>query len=424
MKFKRKVLTLAIISSIVMSSTLLVSAKELKFRRPAHRIQGANKYETAGLIADRRKYTQAIIINTDKSLADGLSASGLAGASNSPILLTKQNSIPNSTLKRLDKFKKIYLIGGVNSISKNVENILKNKKIKVIRIEGKDRIDTSYNVAKEISYLKKVDEVYFTNAYQGEADSISISPVAAKYKNPVILTNGKNIPFKTDGVKTYAIGGTASINDSLVNSTKATRIGGVDRLDTNEKIIKHFYKEIIDNYKYLNQICIVSSDNLIDALLSSTIHKEYPVFLVNETNDKSLATNAYYPIIIGDIKNEILDQCLTPDYMLIGSIERSDISKALNAIYKAKGSNAHDYCYAYNYDSSGYKKAENIDFPYYEFQIISIKNVKQDESSTDGSDTYTDEKEDSIKTVGTLIVNSETLEVYEYSFDTQKLTKI
>ncbi|MDC9309704.1 cell wall-binding repeat-containing protein, partial [Clostridioides difficile] len=142
-------------------------------------MQGANKYETAGLIADRRKYTQAIIINTDKSIADGLSARGLAGASNSQILLTKQNSIPNYTLKRLDKFKKIYIIGGVNSITKNVENILKKKKIKVIRIEGKDRIDTSYNVEKEISSLKKVDEVYLTNAYQGEADSISISPVAA-----------------------------------------------------------------------------------------------------------------------------------------------------------------------------------------------------------------------------------------------------
>ncbi|MCM4101127.1 cell wall-binding repeat-containing protein [Clostridioides difficile] len=419
MKFKRKILTLGIIASVVMSSTLLVSAQELKFRSPAHRIQGANKYETAGLIADRRKYTQAIIINTDKSLADGLSASGLAGASNSPILLTKQNSIPNSTLKRLDKFKKIYLIGGTNSISKNVENILKNKKIKVIRIEGKNRIDTSYNVAKEISNLKKVDEVYFTNAYQGEADSISISPVAVKHKNPVILTNGKNIPFKVDGVKTYAIGGTASINDSLVNSTKATRVGGVDRLDTNEKIIKQFYK---DDLKHLNQICIVSSDNLVEALLSSTIQKEYPVFLVNETNDKSLVTDANFPIIIGDIKNEILDQCITPDYMLINNTKRSDISKALNAIYKAK-SNAHEYCYAYNYGDSRYKKAENIDFPHYEFQIISVKNVKQDESSTDSSNTYTD-KEDSIKTVGTLIVNSETLEVYEYSFDTQKLTKI
>lgn len=55
MKFKRKALTLAIISSIVMSSTLLVSAKELKFRPPAHRIQGANKYETAGLISRQKK---------------------------------------------------------------------------------------------------------------------------------------------------------------------------------------------------------------------------------------------------------------------------------------------------------------------------------------------------------------------------------
>ncbi|MCC0647186.1 cell wall-binding repeat-containing protein [Clostridioides sp. ZZV15-6598] len=421
MKFKRKILSLGIATSIFISSTSLVfAAKDLNFKIVAHKIQGANKYETAGLISDRRKYTQAVIINTDKSLADGLSASGLAGASNSPILLTKQDSIPKPTLERLNKFKKIYLIGGVNSISKNVENTLKNKKIKVIRIEGKDRIDTSYNVAKEISNLKKVDEVYFTNAYQGEADSISISQVAVKYRNPIILTNGKNVPFKVDGVKTYAIGGTASINDSLVNSTKATRIGGIDRLDTNEKIVKHFYK---DELEHPNQICIVNSDNLIDALLSSTINKEYPILLVNETNDKSLITSANLPIIIGNIKNEILDQCITPDNMLTSETKRSDISKALDAIYKAKGSKAHEYCYAYNSGFGNYKKVENIDFPYYEFEMIKVKNVKQSDSSTDKADTYTD-KHESVKTVGTLIVNSETLEVYEYNFDTKQLTKI
>ncbi|HFG9570516.1 TPA: cell wall-binding repeat-containing protein, partial [Clostridioides difficile] len=52
------------------------------------RIQGKNKYETAGLIADKQQYTTAILINADSTMSDGLSASGLAGVNNAPILLT------------------------------------------------------------------------------------------------------------------------------------------------------------------------------------------------------------------------------------------------------------------------------------------------------------------------------------------------
>ncbi|EQI50771.1 cell wall binding repeat 2 family protein, partial [Clostridioides difficile Y270] len=84
-------------------------------------------------------------------MADGLSASGLAGATNAPILLTKKNDIPNVTLKRVEKAKKVYIIGGESSIDKSTENILKNKNIEVKRLQGSDRIKTSYNVAKEIN---------------------------------------------------------------------------------------------------------------------------------------------------------------------------------------------------------------------------------------------------------------------------------
>ncbi|WP_254061929.1 cell wall-binding repeat-containing protein, partial [Clostridioides difficile] len=48
------------------------------------KIQGADKYETAGLIADKQSYATAILINADSTMADGLSASGLAGATNAP----------------------------------------------------------------------------------------------------------------------------------------------------------------------------------------------------------------------------------------------------------------------------------------------------------------------------------------------------
>ncbi|WP_215727237.1 cell wall-binding repeat-containing protein, partial [Clostridioides difficile] len=38
------------------------------------KIQGADKYETAGIIADKQSYTTAILINADSTMADGLSA--------------------------------------------------------------------------------------------------------------------------------------------------------------------------------------------------------------------------------------------------------------------------------------------------------------------------------------------------------------
>ncbi len=53
-------------------------------------IIGIDRYETAGLIADRQTYDTVILVNGDKNLSDGLSSSGLAGAINAPILLTKK----------------------------------------------------------------------------------------------------------------------------------------------------------------------------------------------------------------------------------------------------------------------------------------------------------------------------------------------
>lgn len=222
MKFYKRILTLTLSISFVFANIQLVDAIS-----SVEKIQGKNKYEIAGKIADKNAYKTAILINTSNSIADGLSASGLAGALNAPILLTEKNTIPTETSARLKNVSKVYIIGGTYSISTSVENSLKSKKIKVVRIKGNDRIKTSYNVAKEINSIKKVNTVMLTNAYKGEADAISIASVARRDKAPIILTNGQSIPFSTSGLKSYVIGGTASMNTTLVNNTKSTRLGGV-----------------------------------------------------------------------------------------------------------------------------------------------------------------------------------------------------
>ncbi|OJT73276.1 hypothetical protein BM531_20175, partial [Clostridioides difficile] len=67
-----------------------------------------------------------------------------------------------------------------------------------------------------INSINKVNKVILTNAFKGEPDAMSIASVAVRDKAPIILTDGKSVPFNTTGIESYAIGGTSSMSDSLV----------------------------------------------------------------------------------------------------------------------------------------------------------------------------------------------------------------
>ncbi|HBG5740435.1 TPA: cell wall-binding repeat-containing protein, partial [Clostridioides difficile] len=297
MKLPKKLLSLGLVITI-----LIVSFPKQSYAlNSVDEIEVSTIYETAGLIADKQSYDTAILVNLNDSIADGLSASGLSGTLNAPLLLSENSSIPNETMKRLSKVKTVYLIGGIKSINKSVENTLMSKGFNVKRIDGDDRIKTSYNVAKEINSRQKVNTVMLTNAYKGEPDAISIASVAARDKVAIILTDGKSIPFSTNEVKSYAIGGTSTMNDTLVKNTNSTRLGGSDRFDTNKKIINQFYNGIKEFY-------IAGSRNLTNALLASSLKS--PVVLVDNNSNKSILKNATKITTVGDITEELLEECL------------------------------------------------------------------------------------------------------------------
>ncbi|HBF3343030.1 TPA: cell wall-binding repeat-containing protein [Clostridioides difficile] len=301
MKIMKRILSLGLtVTFLVGSSTLVSNAMQLK---DIDKIVGKNRYETAGLIADKQKYTTAIIVNSDKSIADGLSASGLAGSENAPILLTQKDNVPDETLERLNTVTKLYIIGGEDSISTDVEQMLTMRRMEVKRISGKDRIETSYNVAKAIDSINKVKNVILTNAYKGEADSMSVASVAVRDKTPIILTDGNNIPFSTEGLKTYVIGGKSSMSDNLVSKTKSVRISGIDRFKTNKEVISYFYKDVKECY-------ITKAYTLIDALTGSTIAKNKPIVLADEISDKSVLKGMNKFDVIGGVNNTTIDRCL------------------------------------------------------------------------------------------------------------------
>lgn len=296
MNFKKN-MAICLASTMVVSNVIPALAAEKEI------IEGKNMYETAGLIADKQSYSSAILVNLDNSIADGLSASGLSGATNAPILLTKKNSIPDETLKRLKNVSKVYIIGLEAAVSKSVENTLKSKGISVERLGGANRNQTSYDVANKISKIKNITSLAITNGTKGEADSISIASTAARDGMPVILTNGKSIDYNTKNIKTYAIGGNAVISDKLVKSTNAERLGGANRYKTNKIILDKFYPNAKEYY-------VADGYDLKNALVGSTLAKDAPLMLVSKGSDKSVFKGANKISKIGTLSSSIFEDCL------------------------------------------------------------------------------------------------------------------
>ncbi|MDB8803483.1 cell wall-binding repeat-containing protein [Romboutsia sp. 1001216sp1] len=296
---KKKLINI-IALGIILSTPMSINANT-KLAILEEEIKGSNRYETAGKISDRQTFSTAILVNGDNSLADGLSASGLSGVLNAPILLTQKDNIPNETLSRLSSVKKVYIVGGENAISSKVESQIKNKGISIKRLKGSDRLKTSYAVAKEISEIKPVSEIYLANGYKGEADAMSIGSVANKKGQPIILTNGKEIPFNTSKTKNYVIGGSGVMSNDLANKTNATRLHGKDRFETNKKVNKYFYPNA-------NEFILTKGWNLVDALTSSSLGK--PIVLVEKGTDKSILKGASSLIRVGGIDSSVYQECL------------------------------------------------------------------------------------------------------------------
>lgn len=289
MKKNNYLKTLILTISIFLTYTISAQAMSIEY------IAGKNRYETAALIADKISYSTAILVN-GQSLADGLASSGLSGSLNAPILLTDTNSVPSYTLDKIANANTIYLVGGVGVISKDVESQLKNLGKSVIRLGGKNRFYTSYAVADEINKIKGISELYYVNGYQGEADAMSIAPVAAKNGNPVILTDGKTTEYLKN-VKSYSIGGTGVINSYF--DSFAERIGGQTRFETNANVINNFFP----NKQHVN---LSKSDVLIDALTASALKE--PVVLISDNSDKSIIAGAKSATVFGDISETAVNR--------------------------------------------------------------------------------------------------------------------
>lgn len=283
------------IEAIVKEAKDLNKKKKDKKKKKSEKIQrlsGDNRYETSVEVSEKNfKSADTVVLASGQNIADALVASSYADIEEAPILLTNKNSISDEVLDEIERLKadKVVIVGGQSSISSSVESRLKKEDIKVTRISGSDRFDTSDKLSQEVSRLsKKSNQAILVNGYKN-IDALSVSSLATKEELPILL-NGRNAlnmsvknRLKQMNVnKVYIIGGNNSISSDVEKELKrmqisVVRLSGTDRYETSANIAKYAYKDF-------DEAIVASGENPVDALAASTLtgKKEAPILLTNK----------------------------------------------------------------------------------------------------------------------------------------------
>lgn len=255
------------------------------------RFQGENRAKTA--VNVQRHYfanTNKVILVNDNAYPDAISATNVS-MGKYPLLYTGKNSLSVETKSALDKMflDEIYLMGGVNTISKKVENKLRKNfpHAKITRIMGNNRYDTSAESAKTRANTTNLIFAAGTNY----ADALYATSLAAHQNAPILLVSNEGLSQSTrkfiqsigniDSVT--IVGGEISVNQSVKNQIEAltkkrvTRLAGVDRYESSVEVAKRVNANPAE-------VITTSGEVFADALVSSTVAQKIkaPILLVKK----------------------------------------------------------------------------------------------------------------------------------------------
>lgn len=173
---------------------------------------------------------------------------------------------------------------GADKLKSN-DDTQSKKQYVVSRIYGKDRIDTSIQIAK--SYIKTSEFAILANQ-NNFPDSLSATVLSKKYNAPILLTDAikadKSLIQEIKRLQTkyfVKIGGEKSISNEvaiqlLPEKSKVKSYKGADRYATNAEIIKEF--------KDADTCIIASGENFADSLSIGAFATKngYPIVLVQK----------------------------------------------------------------------------------------------------------------------------------------------
>ncbi|WP_411681411.1 cell wall-binding repeat-containing protein [Clostridium thailandense] len=235
------------------------------------RFGGSDRYATSLSICKNNwnKSDYAVLVSGE-SFADALCATTLAKKFDAPIILTNGKVLSNDIKNELTRLnvRKVFIIGASGVISEDIERQIYEANIDCERISGNDRYDTSLKVAQYIG----INNGIVIASGEDFPDILSIAPMAAIKGIPILLTDKHSL---NDNIKSYignsviekcyVLGVDNTVSEDIAKCTSNYKIlNGVDRYETNQKIIDEFSNDI--NF---GSVYVATGEGFADALSGS-----------------------------------------------------------------------------------------------------------------------------------------------------------
>lgn len=224
------------------------------FYKDVLRKAGSSRYDTALELAREGwgGWTNGNLVvasGEDRSIVDALSASGLAGAYQAPLLLVRYGSVPTNVrnaIAAMNPGLKVHIVGGTGSVSAAVQTALKSipSVASVDRCAGSDRYQTAAQVARWVHVAVGGYQVLFANGEDPAHfyDALALSPVAYARQCPIMLTRKYSAPATTTAVMyelglndRYLAGGPGSVTEPTriaLGVSAGDRLYGATRFGT------------------------------------------------------------------------------------------------------------------------------------------------------------------------------------------------
>ena len=202
------------------------------------KLTGKTYYETAKKVADKmkakyKKTPTSVFITTDKGYADTLTVSSVAANLGAAIIYVDPKAALDSNTKTYlagikSSVKNVYIVGGVNAVSKNVEKAVLSTlgKKSATRFAGDNRYDTCIKINNAFNKTLTGKYICITTG-QNFPDALAGGVYAALKKSPLMMVNGQLAkPSLTTAQTSFlkartvdritAIGGTGAVSDAFV----------------------------------------------------------------------------------------------------------------------------------------------------------------------------------------------------------------
>lgn len=273
-------------------------------------VAGEDRFTTAVEVSKQlvgeNETANAVVLVGEDAIVDGLAAAPLAKKVGAPILLTKENQLPEATEKEMLRVlgnnlsnKTVYLVGGEARISKELEAKIAKLGVKVERLAGDTRFETSLKIAEKVTSGATVDTAFVVGG-NGEADAMSISAYAAKKEAPIVVVDKNEVSEEAmellEGKNIEIIGGTGVVSEEVEAQLKemvkedstqdntVVRLAGNTRQETNAKVINAHYSNPTEAF-IAKDGYVGGNGKLIDALTAAPLAAEMNAPIILTTNE-------------------------------------------------------------------------------------------------------------------------------------------